>query len=198
MPHYFDEQPASSSDPRTVDVDLGDVRFALTTDRGVFSHGTLDTGTALLLSDAPSPPGHGELVDIGCGTGAIALALALRSPSARVWAVDVNERARDLTRGNAERNGVSNIRVVCPADVPLDMRFDALWSNPPIRIGKPALHELLAGWLARLTTEGTATLVVQRNLGADSLHRWLQANGWPTERLGSSKGFRLLHVTQNH
>lgn len=115
-----------------------------------------------------------------------------------MWAVDVNERARDLTRGNAERNGVSNIRVVCPADVPLDMRFDALWSNPPIRIGKPALHELLAGWLARLTTEGTATLVVQRNLGADSLHRWLQANGWPTERLGSSKGFRLLHVTQNH
>jgi len=198
MPHYFDEQPASSSDPRTVDVDLGDVRFALTTDRGVFSHGTLDTGTALLLSDAPSPPGRGELLDIGCGTGAIALALALRSPSARVWAVDVNERARDLTRGNAERNGVSNIRVVCPADVPLDMRFDALWSNPPIRIGKPALHELLAGWLARLTTEGTATLVVQRNLGADSLHRWLQANGWPTERLGSSKGFRLLHVTQNH
>ncbi|MDQ3738046.1 MAG: class I SAM-dependent methyltransferase [Actinomycetota bacterium] len=195
MSHYFDEQPAPRSDRRAVDLDLGDVRFTLFTDHGVFSHGTLDTGTRLLLERAPPAPTHGELADIGCGTGAIALAMALRSPAATVWAIDVNERARDLTKANAEHNGVGNIHVVGPGDVPPDVRFDVIWSNPPIRIGKPALHQLLITWLSRLNPDGMATLVVQRNLGADSLHRWLEASGWPTDRLSSSKGFRVLQVT---
>ncbi|CAN5727867.1 methyltransferase [soil metagenome] len=194
MSHYFDEQPLTRPEPRTVDVDVGDVAFTLMTDRGVFSHGALDTGTRLLLTKAPPPPASGDLADIGCGSGAIALAMALRSPAARVWAVDVNERARDLTTLNAERNGASNICVVGPDGVPTAVGLDAIWSNPPIRIGKQALHELLTRWLARLTAEGTATLVVQRNLGADSLHGWLQGAGWPTQRLASSKGFRLLSV----
>lgn len=194
MTHYFDERPGVPSEHRTVDVTLGDVAFTMRTDRGVFSHGHLDTGTSLLLRAAPPPPAEGHLLDLGCGSGALALALALRAPAATVWAVDVNERARRLTRSNAERNRIANLVVAEPDEVPPDVRFEAIWSNPPIRIGKQRLHELLTTWLVRLTPSGVAVLVVQRHLGADSLHRWLDETGFPTERLTSRAGFRLLVV----
>jgi 16S rRNA (guanine1207-N2)-methyltransferase len=190
--HYFDEQPSVGSDVRSVDVALPDIAFTMHTDRGVFSHGHVDTGTALLLREAPMPPATGDLLDLGCGAGAITLALALRSPGATVWAVDTNERARDLTAGNARRAGADNVRVCAPHEVPTDVRFDAIWSNPPIRIGKAALRELLSGWLARLTDDGNAVLVVQKHLGADSLHRWLDDQGFATTRLAGRAGFRLL------
>lgn len=192
MTQYFDEQPDVASDPRVVDVALADVAFTMTTDRGVFSHGHLDTGTSLLLREAPEPPAQGDLLDLGCGAGAIALALSLRRPGSQVWAVDVNARARDLTRSNCERNGVHDVRVVAPDEVPAEVRFDAIWSNPPIRIGKSALHELLLDWLPRLTDTGSAVMVVQKHLGADSLQAWLGQQHFPTERLASRAGFRLL------
>jgi 16S rRNA (guanine1207-N2)-methyltransferase len=192
--HYFSPSPASASDERRIEVVLPDVSFVLTTDRGVFSHGHLDTGTSLLLRTAPVPPQHGDLLDLGCGAGPIALTLALRAPSATVWAVDVNARALELTAANAAANGIGNLRSVAPGDVPADVLFAAIWSNPPIRIGKPALHDLLLGWLARLTPQGSATLVVQRHLGADSLQRWLCDHGHPTVRLVSRAGFRVLQV----
>lgn len=193
MPHYFDQSPDAGSDETIVDVALADVAFTMATDHGVFSHGHVDTGTALLVREAPAP-GTGNLLDLGCGTGAIALTMALRSPHANVWAVDPNERARGLTERNAVRNGVTNIRVCAPSEVPQDVRFSTIWSNPPIRVGKAALHDLLAGWLARLDDDGTAVLVVQKHLGADSLQRWLDTQGFTTSRLSSRAGFRLLLV----
>lgn len=192
--HYFDEQPHVTSDTEVVEVTLPGVAFTMLTDRGVFSRGHLDTGTALLLREAPAPPTTGHLLDLGCGAGPIALALALRSPAATVWAVDVNERARELTRRNAERNGAANVHVAAPDEVPAEVRFDAIWSNPPIRIGKPALHDLLTTWLGRLAPDGAAVLVVQKHLGADSLQRWLTDTGHPTERIASRAGFRLLRA----
>ncbi len=194
MTQYFDEQPSVGSDRQTVDVALSDVAFTMLTDRGVFSHGHLDTGTSLLLRQAPPPSPVGDLLDLGCGSGAIAIAMALRSPAATVWAIDVNERARRLTATNAERNSVSNIEVIAPDDLPADVRFATIWSNPPIRIGKAALHELLQRWLPRLTSDGTAVLVVQKHLGADSLQRWLSTRGFEVDRLSSKAGFRLLEV----
>jgi 16S rRNA (guanine1207-N2)-methyltransferase len=190
--HYFDERPGVASDVDVVDVVLPDLAFTMLTDRGVFSHGRVDTGTALLLREAPPPASSGDVLDLGCGSGAIALTLALRSPAATAWAVDVNERALDLTRANAERNRVGNIRVAQPDDVPGDVRFATIWSNPPIRIGKVALHHLLLRWLARLDDDGTATLVVQKHLGADSLQRWLAEQGYEFERIASRSGYRLL------
>ena len=192
--HYFSERQHATSDQREISVTLVDPPIVLRTDRGVFSHGRLDTGTELLLRQAPAPPPTGDFLDLGCGAGAIALTLARRSPSARVLAVDVNERARHLCAGNAVRNGLGNVDVSAPADVDEQLSFDLIWSNPPIRIGKAQLHELLATWLDRLRPTGTAVLVVQRHLGADSLQRWLGDRGWPAERLASSKGYRLLHV----
>ena len=192
MTQYFDEQPNVASDTKVVDVALSDVAFTMLTDRGVFSHGHLDTGTSLLLRAAPAPSKSGDLLDIGCGTGAIALTMALRSPDATVWATDVNDRARQLTSSNAARNKVDNVNVAGPDEVPADVRFTTIWSNPPIRIGKAALHELLQRWLPRLTDDGCAVLVVQKHLGADSLQRWLVTEGFQCDRLASRAGFRLL------
>ncbi len=190
--HYFDEEPTSESDPREVLLMLPDAQFTLRTDRGVFGYDRIDQGTKSLLLDAPAPAETGNLLDLGCGTGAIALTMAHRSPGATVWAVDVNERARDLCRSNAERNGLANVRVAAPDEVPEDVRFATIWSNPAIRIGKPALHAMLLRWLARLDADGAAVMVVHKHLGSDSLQRWLIEQGYPTERLGSSSGFRLL------
>lgn len=193
--HYFDEDPSVESDPVVVDVVLPDTAFTMRTDRGVFGRGRLDAGTALLLRHTELPlASTGHVLDVGCGAGPIALAMARRSPATTVWAVDVNARARDLTRANAEANGLTNIRVAGPDDVPPELRFATIWSNPPIRIGKPALRELLLAWLERLAPDGHAAFVVQKHLGADSLQRWLIFSGYPTERIASKAGYRLLTV----
>ena len=196
MAHYFDQDPVSTSRTVVVDVALADVAFTMETDRGVFSHGHVDVGTAVLLRAAPPPAPGGALLDLGCGSGAIALTLAMRSPGATVWAIDVNQRALELTARNAERNRLTNVVVAAPDAVPDDVRFATIWSNPPVRIGKRALHELLVRWLARLDDGGEAVLVVQKHLGADSLQHWLSEHGFPTERIASHAGFRLLRCTR--
>jgi 16S rRNA (guanine1207-N2)-methyltransferase len=194
MPQYFEERPETAAAPGRVELRVGGRALTLETDSGVFSRHRLDPGTAVLLRKAPPPPEHGVLLDLGCGYGPIACALAAQRPDAHVWAVDVNERARALTARNATENGLTNITVVAPDDVPADETFDAIFSNPPVRIGKDAMHELLATWLDRMDPAGRAFLVVQRHLGADSLQQWLQHEGFLTERLASSKGYRVLVV----
>ena len=190
---------------------LPDVYLELATDAGVFSPGRLDPGTRLLLEESPAPPASGDLLDLGCGYGPVACVLAKRSPGTTVWAVDVNERALELCARNARAAGLENVRSVTPGDASLPARFAAIWSNPPVRIGKDALHALLGHWLARLgpgsadpaasggsadpaASGGSAYLVVGRNLGADSLHRWLAGQGWPVTRLAARSGYRLLQV----
>lgn len=193
--HYFTSDPAAPDERRTIDVRLAGRELRLQTARGVFSADHLDSATRVLLESVPPAPASGTLLDLGCGWGPIAIAMALSSPDAEVLAVDVNERALDLTRRNAATVGADNLRAVRPQDVPADTRFAAIWSNPPIRIGKAALHELLGQWLSRLTDDGVAHLVVAKNLGADSLARWLtDILGSPTERIASSGGFRVLRV----
>lgn len=192
--HYFSASPGAPSQPTTLRLDLPDVSLSLQTDRGVFSGGRIDPGTKVLLLEAPAPPPTGDLLDLGCGYGPIALTLATRAPGATVWAVDVNERARALTRANAEAAGLANVRVAAPHEVPPDVRFAAIWSNPPVRIGKVALHDLLTGWLDRLADGGRALLVVQKHLGSDSLHRWLEARGWRVRRRASRMAYRVLEV----
>ena len=192
--HYFEARPAVPSRPRTVHLRVAGLDLELQADRGVFGARGVDLGTLVLLREAPAPPASGELLDLGCGYGPIALALGKMSPGARVWAVDVNERALELTRANATAAGVGNVTVGEPAQVPADVEFDAIYSNPPVRVGKAPLHSLLLEWLPRLRPSGAAYLVVQRNLGADSLARWLAEQGFAVIRLKSKKGYRVLEV----
>ena len=193
MAHYFDD-PVAPSSPRTVSVDVPGAQFEMETDRGVFSYGRLDLGTAVLLRAVPAAPAEGIGLDLGCGAGPIALSMAIRAPRLQVVAVDVNERARQLCTTNAARLGLNNLSVHGPEELAADQHYDVIWSNPPIRVGKEALHELVTTWLARLTPRGEAFLVMQKNLGADSFHRWLHAAGHPVDRIHSSKGYRVLRV----
>ena len=193
--HYFAEQPAVASDRRSLTLTLPDLSLTLVSDRGVFAADRIDPGTRYLLQEVPPPPPAGHLLDLGCGYGPIALTLARRSPAATVWAVDVNERALELCGDNARANGIRNVRCVPPDAVPADIAFASIWSNPPVRIGKEPLHQLLQRWLARLDTAGVARLVVQKHLGADSLARWLSAHGFAVTRRGSRQAYRLLDVT---
>jgi 16S rRNA G1207 methylase RsmC len=195
--HYFTAEPASAGELRDRSLRLAGSEVTVHTAGGVFSPDGVDKGTAVLLRDAPAPPHTGTFLDLGSGWGPMALTLALESPAATVYAVDVNLRALDLVRRNAERLGATGIRAVTPDAVPDGVRFDLIWSNPPIRVGKAALHELLLRWLPRLATGGEAWLVVQKNLGADSLQAWLADQldgGYLVDRAVSSKGFRLLRV----
>jgi len=205
--HYFSAAPSGDDRRRPLHVRLDGREVELETSSSVFSSDRLDTGTAVLLDHVPAPPASGPLLDVGCGWGPVALTMALRSaePTSReVWAVDVNARARALTAANAARLELAGVRALAPEDVPADREVAALWSNPPIRVGKDALHSLLLTWLPRLAPGASAHLVVAKDLGADSLLRWVgeqgaqrdDGRGWTAERTATKKGYRVLRVTR--
>jgi 16S rRNA G1207 methylase RsmC len=191
--HYFSADPATPFKRVPVRANVWGHWLELTTGSGVFAQGRLDIGTGVLLREQGPPVEAREVLDLGCGYGVIGLAIAVAVPEARVTAVDVNERALLLARENAERLGVAERFVAAlPDEVDPEATYDEIWSNPPIRIGKDALHELLLRWLPRLRPGGRAVLVVGKNLGSDSLARWLEDQGHPTEKQSSAKGFRVL------
>jgi 16S rRNA G1207 methylase RsmC len=199
--HYFTAEPASPAQQRTITVRLAGQTVQVRSAAGIFSPGGVDQGTAVLLRHAPAPPLQGNLLDLGRGWGPIALTLALRSPAATVYAVDVNERALDLLRTTATSLGLDHLHPSQPDGIPEDVQFDAIWSNPPIRVGKAVLHDLMLSWLPRLTPGGVAHLVVQKNLGSDSLQRWLAEQLDPqlyaVSRFTSDRGFRILEVRRS-
>ncbi|WP_211116350.1 class I SAM-dependent methyltransferase [Glycomyces buryatensis] len=190
--HYFSERPAVDDRERTVTFDLDGVGYELTTSSGVFSGSRLDPGTSVLLNKVVLPDTAGTFLDLGCGYGPIAAVLAQRG-DAEVWAVDINRRALDLARRNTEK-APGTVHIGTPDEVPADVKFDEIWSNPPIKVGKDALHELLETWLPRLKPGGVAWLVVSKHLGADSLARWLTEAGWVVDKHASANGYRVLRV----
>lgn len=218
--HYFSATPSASATTTERRVHLQGIEYTVMTQPGVFSHERVDKGTAVLLDKVPFPdvkPGQ-LAVDIGCGWGPITIALAaavrdsLSESEAKqqddsiteIWGVDVNERSCELTERNLQRAGLWEAPGLASAVYTPDKAFAALgdrkvsliWSNPPVRIGKEALHELLVSWLSVLTDDGVAYLVVQKNLGADSLQKWLHGQGFSCEKLASAKGFRILEARQ--
>jgi 16S rRNA G1207 methylase RsmC len=195
--HYFSEAPDSKFKPKEIQVEIDGRAVTVTTAGGIFSPDHIDQGTLVLLDHLDEVPPSGNLLDVGCGWGPIALSLASRAPQATVWAIDVNQRSLDLTAANAARVGLNNVRVARPEELPADLTFSGIWSNPPIRVGKDVLHEILQTWLPRLEEAAEAYLVVQKNLGADSLHRWLEdelPTGFSTIRVSTAKGFRVLKI----
>ncbi|KSU66360.1 class I SAM-dependent methyltransferase [Arthrobacter sp. NIO-1057] len=195
--HYFTATPASADERRTIEVELNGKVRKVQTAAGIFSPAGLDKGTAVLLQYVPAP--RGRVLDIGCGWGPITLTAAAQSPESTVYGVDVNERSIELTRLNAQKLSLSNVVVGTPEAVDPTLEFDTIWSNPPIRIGKEALHELLMLWLPRLAAGGDAWLVVQKNLGSDSLQKWLIEQlpaTWSVTREATAKAFRVLKVSR--
>lgn len=198
--HYFSKSPDGVLVTREISVNLNGNKVRVLTAGGIFSPEHIDQGTQVLLTHLESSNPTGTFLDIGCGWGPIALSLAMHSSKAVVYAIDVNERSLELTRMNAERLGLSNIIVCKPQEVPADVQFDEIWSNPPIRVGKVVLHEILRHWLRRTAPGGVARLVVQKHLGADSLNKWLMEEFSPefeSSRIDTSKTFRVLKVSRN-
>lgn len=196
--HYFSDSPGGDARPQTLDVELAGRRLTVRSVAGVFSAHRVDPGTRLLMESVPPPPDTGALLDLGCGWGPMALSLALHSPDADVYAVDVNPRALSAVRSNAEQLRLERVRAMTPDEMPADLRFRLIWSNPPIRVGKLDLHRMLARWLPRLEDAGVGYLVVQRHLGADTLHAWIDSSlpGLSCRRLRSAKGYRILQVSR--
>ncbi|KJL18479.1 Ribosomal RNA small subunit methyltransferase C [Microbacterium oxydans] len=198
--HYFTAAPASPENLRRIRVSLAGRELEVTTAGGVFSPDRLDAGTAVLLANMPPVPPGGDLLDLGSGWGPVTLSMALSAPHATVWAVDVNERALDLVRRNAAALGLTNVNASLPEDVPEHVSFRTIRSNPPIRVGKNELHGLLERWIPRLDERSDAWLVVQRNLGADSLQRWIGSTfhpGYSVFRTATGKGYRILKVRKH-
>jgi 16S rRNA G1207 methylase RsmC len=198
--HYFSQEPSSPLKPKTIQIPVAGELVDVTTASGTFSPTQLDFGTEILIEQMDLVPDSGNLLDLGCGWGPIALNLGKLRPNTKVWAVDVNTRSVELTQANAKSLGISNITALLPEQVPTDLRFSGIWSNPPIRIGKEELHELLLMWLPRLETRGEAYLVVQKNLGSDSLQKWLNeelATGFEVSRYTSIKTYRVLKIKKN-
>lgn len=203
--HYFSAQESRAeplkSQLHKVTVSTRGQELELQSSDAVFSAGALDRGTAQLLKKAPPLPPAGTFLDLGCGWGAVAAVMASESPGGKVWAVDVNHRALSLTRLNAQTLGLTNV-VVEDAPRALEeaqrrgIRFDVIWSNPPVRIGKAAMRAMLVQWLNLLSADGRAFLVVNRHLGADSLATWLETQQFAVSRLASRKGYRILQVSR--
>jgi 16S rRNA G1207 methylase RsmC len=196
--HYFTADPSVPFERFPLTAEVWGSSYDLVSGSGVFARGRVDIGTSVLFKETEPPalPDGARVLDVGCGYGVIGLVLASLLPAVEVVGIDVNERAILLANENAQRLGLTNYRAVVPSKA--QGEWDEIWSNPPIRIGKDALHELLLTWLPRLTSEGRAVMVVGKNLGADSLQRWLADQGFPTERTGSAKGFRVLETTRGH
>lgn len=197
--HYFSEKPASPLSLNTKEIELRGHVLSVVTASGTFSPAGIDRGTEVLLKYAPPPPATGTFLDVGCGWGPLTLALALESPEAVVFGIDVNERARATAEANVESTGLSNVTICDPTEVPATLTFDLIWTNPPIRVGKAALHDIVTLWLNRLAPQGEAWVVIATKLGGDSLHSWINDGGagpFRAERMETAKGFRLLRVVR--
>jgi 16S rRNA (guanine1207-N2)-methyltransferase len=197
--HYFSADPSVPFTREPLTCEVWGQRLDLVSGSGVYSRGRLDIGTSVLFRET-APPQEGRVLDLGTGYGVIGLAVAAAwraggvAPEAgSVTGVEVNLRAVLLANENASRLGLQDRFGACaPEEAPAAATYDEIWSNPPIRIGKQALHDLLLHWFARLAPDGRAVMVVGRFLGGDSLQAWLTDQGYPTTRLASAKGFRVL------
>jgi 16S rRNA (guanine1207-N2)-methyltransferase len=195
--HYFSSDPATPKKTVSIAIPVGGLNVEIEAVSGTFSSSRLDTGTAVLLRQDSHFPKDGTVLDLGCGWGPIGLSIATVSRATQVYGVDINQRSVEQSNLNAEKLGLSNYQAMHPSELPAELRFQAIWSNPPIRVGKKVLHELMENYIPRLVPGGRAMLVVQKNLGADSFQRWLAGRFPEAEvtRVASDKGYRIISLT---
>ena len=195
--HYYTREPASESRPAECAFTYRGIGMTFVTDAGVFSRGEVDNGTRALLEALPEEMG-GEILDLGCGWGVIGISVALKWPEARVTMADVNLRALELARKNAEKNRAG---VTCAESDGMEAfmgkAFDAVITNPPIRAGKQVIYKMFADAAECLKPGGALYLVIRKQQGAESCLKYLQTLYPRVEKLDRSGGFWVLKASKD-
>ena len=192
---YYEREPQSASREVACVFSYHGNRLTFQTDAGVFSKGELDQGTRLLLDALPDL--SGDVLDLGCGWGAIGIAVKKAFPQTNVTMVDVNLRALGLCERNAQANGVEVLCLESDGMAALSGRqFDAVITNPPIRAGKQKVYEMLSGAAEALKEDGSLYLVIRKQQGAESCMRFLSAYFETVEKLDRSAGFWVIRAAE--
>jgi len=193
MQHYFTNNQDVESNEKEFTVDIFDRKFRFITDIGVFSKGELDFASRLLIETIGVLDISGDVLDVGCGYGAIGISIATENPNSGVHLIDVNLRAVDLAQRNAELNKASNVKAYesfCYEGV--TQKFSHIVSNPPIRAGKKIVHQIIAESIDYLVDNGTLTIVIGKQHGASSAEKKMEEVFGNVERLERKKGFWIL------
>lgn len=194
--HYFTAQPSARTDERTHEYTALGHAFCVTTDAGVFSKGGLDDGSRIMLAALPAL--SGRVLDLGCGWGAMGLALAKANPAAQFVLSDVNARAVELARRNLAAAGIANAEVfVSDGLSQLEGTFDVVVTNPPIRAGKQVIYRLFEQSHARLNEGGALYVVIRKQQGAPSAEKFLVALFGHARMIAREKGYWIIECRKN-
>lgn len=191
--HYYSENPETAHDLHQWSFELAGKTFQFVTDSGVFSRGTVDYGSRVLIEhfDATELP-EGTLLDVGCGYGPIGLALAYQTKRP-VEMIDVNNRAVELAQGNAKRNGIeANIHQSNIYETLNQKTYAAIISNPPIRAGKKVVHQILSEAAPLLKIGGSLTIVIQKKQGAPSAKSKMEDVFGNAEIIAKDRGYYII------
>lgn len=192
--HYYSPKPAAASNRQTFEANLRGIRLLLTCDAGVFSRGSVDYGSRVLIERMEIPDGS-RVLDIGCGYGPIGLVAARLAPAGHVDMIDINERAVELAQWNAEANGIRNVRILQSDGLAGigDQKYDVIVTNPPIRAGKTVVYRLFEEAAAHLVPGGAFWIVIQNKQGAPSARAKLETlfGQEAVREMGKDKGYRI-------
>ena len=189
--HYYTKNPTSEHAERDVRAELFGMEFIFTTDSGVFSRDGVDPGTKTLIEALP--PIEGRALDLGCGWGAAGLPVAKKNPGCTVVMTDINERAAELSRKNAKRNGVKNVEIITGDGLEsVTGEFSAIFTNPPIRAGKQKIYEMFAQCGDHLVSGGCLYIVIRKQQGAPSALKYLSGIYASAEVIDRSGGYWVI------
>ncbi len=197
--HYYTKDPQSASDIRKLEVMLRQQKLSFFSDSGVFSKGKVDFGTQLLIESIDCLPVNAQILDMGCGYGPVGLTLAKEAPQRHVTLVDNNQRAVELTKRNAELNGIHNVTIKHSYlfDALGQTSFQAILSNPPIRAGKEVVYSLLEQSFHHLSQRGEMWIVIQKKQGAESAFNKLQTIFPQVQEMAKKKGYRIIRAKKD-
>ena len=190
--HYYTENPNSAHDERRIALRALGNDLTFVTDAGVFSRDGLDRGTEVLLEALP--PLEGRVLDLGCGWGAVGVALGKRYPALDIVMTDINSRAVELARRNLAENGVTAAVLRGDGFDAVEGRFDAIVTNPPIRAGKAVIYGLFARARDYLEPDGALYVVIRKQQGAPSALKYLKEIYSRAETVDRASGFHVLRA----
>ena len=187
---YYAENPDAAHDIHDLRVELLGHKMTFLTDAGVFSKKMIDFGSQLLLKCLEVEKGE-RVLDVGCGYGPLGITL-VKAYGVQATMVDINNRALDLARKNAERNQVSATIFQSNIYEQVEGKFDHVISNPPIRAGKQVVHEIIKKSMDFLEDDGDLTIVIQKKQGAPSAKSKMEDVFGNCEIIKKDKGYYIL------